>query len=326
MVTATEKGMLLHVGLPKTGTTTLQRSIFAGHSQIYYLGKTMSSAIPHACRSTVVHDILKEALWQLKKPLAVEKSRNIYEKQLLPEVPSGKLLVGSWEGFGTSAPWDFIERLKRLQLIFGRCRIMITLRNPLTRTPSEFLQNIKGHFLRQNRPWMGSALYLEIEDWFKKRAQLSQGSHNFLGYSQNIQSAISHLGEDNVGVFLFEELKANPEEYYRGICRFMGIDENEGLQLSCQKHLNKRIRQQQVDFLKALNASWWRRMLVRRKSLQERVRLWDQAISIYGGDKRPVQVSMPRHLEQEIIAATREGNRWLVENLALPLEKYGYPL
>jgi len=325
-MTAAENGIILHVGLPKTGTTTLQKSVFAAHSQIYYLGKMLGVNIPKGCRSMLVHDILKSILWQMNKPWDVKKIRTLYAKQLLPAVPSGRLLVGSWEALGINETSSFAERLKRLQSIFGRCRIMITLRNPLTWTPSEFLQNIKGHFIRQNRPWMGSVLYLEIEDWFKKRAQLSQGIHNFLGYSQNIQSAISHLGEDNVGVFLFEELKANPEEYYHGICRFMGIDENEGLQLSCQKHLNKRMSQQQVDFLKALNASWWRRMLVRRKSQKERKHLWERASSLYEGEARPVQVSMLGRLEQEIIAATREGNRWLVENLALPLEKYGYPL
>lgn len=321
-----EKGILLHVGLPKTGTTTLQESVFAAHSQIYYLGKMLGPNVPKECRSMLVYDILKSILWQLHKPWDVKKIRTLYEKQLLPVVPSDRLLVGSWEALGMSRPREFSERLKRLLAIFGRCRIMITLRNPLTWTPSEFLQNIKGHFIRQNRPWMGPAFYLEIEDWFKKRVQFSRGIHNFLSYCQNIQSAISLLGADNVGVFLFEELQQNPDQYYRTICQFMGIDTEEGLALSHQKHLHKRMSQQQLDFLKTLNSSWWRRILVRRKPQKERKHLWERASSLYEGEARPVQVSMPGRLEREIIAATREGNRWLADNLTLPLETYGYPL
>ena len=67
-------------------------------------------------------------------------------------------------------------------------------------------------------------------------------------------------------------------------------------------------------------------MLVRSKPRQERKRLWDQQITIHGDDMMLAQAIMPRHVEQEIIAATREGNRWLIDNLSLPLEKYGYPL
>jgi len=324
-MTLAESGILLHVGLTKTGTTTLQKTLFAGHSQVYYLGKLEPSKIPKGCRSMAVHDLLKRALWQLKKPLDVKKTRNLYEEQLLPEVLSGKLFVGSWEAFGMNATDKFTERLKRLQAIFGRCRIMVTLRNPLTWTPSEFLQNIEGHFLQRNHSWMGSVPFLDIEDWFEKRVKFSRGIHNFLSYSQNIQSAVSLLGRENVGISLFEELKVNPEEYYHGICRFMGIDEKEGLQLSRQKHFNQRISQQQIDFLRKVSTSWWWRVLIQRKSIKERRRLFQSIAEKHPDNAMPAKISLTSRLEREIVAATREGNRWLVENLSLPLDKYNYP-
>ena len=286
----------------------------------------MQNQLPKGCRSALVYDILEPALWKLGQPLALGRIKELYQHQLLPELPSGKLFVGSWESFGNEMTHVYLERLRRIKAIFDKCRVMITLRNPLVQIPSEYLQNLHGHFVKKNRPWMGTAPFDEIEEWFKKRVKHRQGIHNLFCYSQNIQASIDLLGGENVGVFLFEELVENPEQYYRNICEFMGIDPEEGIKLSRKKHLNKRISQNQIDFLKTLNASWWRRMTIKHKPLKVRRHMMKQITDRHIGTLTPARVFLPAELEQEITTTSQKGHQWLVEYLDLPLQKYGYPL
>ena len=172
---------------------------------------------------------------------------------------------------------------------------------------------------------MGSASFLEIEEWFEKLVKHCQGIQSLFCYSQNIQASIDLLGRENVGVFLFEELMENSEQYYRGICEFMGIDPEEGIELSVQKHLHKRISQNQVDFFKALNASWLRPAMVKRKPLKVRRYMMKKMTDEYNGALIPAKVLLPSGLAQEIAVASKKGHQWLAENLDLPLQKYGYP-
>ena len=83
--------------------------------------------------------------------------------------------------------------LKRLKSVFGTCRILLTIRNPLCLIPSLYLQNLWGHAIVKRKPWMGPKLFINIEDWFERRVKVSRGIHNFLNYTKNIQASIEVL-------------------------------------------------------------------------------------------------------------------------------------
>jgi hypothetical protein len=58
------------------------------------------------------------------------------------------------------------EMVQRVHAVFGGCRILLTLRNPLARIPSEYLENLKSHFIKGVNPWMGPLPYIDIEQCF----------------------------------------------------------------------------------------------------------------------------------------------------------------
>ena len=59
-----DRGLVLHVGLTKTGSTTLQTGLFARHSQVYFLGKrTQKRDEENGCRSHTVYEIFRPLLW-----------------------------------------------------------------------------------------------------------------------------------------------------------------------------------------------------------------------------------------------------------------------
>jgi len=152
---ALEKGFLLHIGLQKTGTTTLQSSLFTSHPEICFFGKNFNSKIPKGCQSQEIYKFLKPLIWDLSRSLDIEKHKVILQEKILPRIDPVKFIIGSWEALGSSPINNHVERIKRLHSIFGSCRIMMTIRNPLTQTPSQYLQNIMGQFILQNKPWMG---------------------------------------------------------------------------------------------------------------------------------------------------------------------------
>ena len=225
----------------------------------------------------------------------------------------------------------------------------MTIRNPLTQIPSQYLQEIKGHFIKQNRPWMGGQPYIDIDEWLKRKIAFIQQNRPWMGgrydididewlkrkiakrkssdklssYSWHIQAAVNLLGKENVGVFVFEELLDNPDQYYAAICNFIGIDVTQGLELVRQKHLHQRITQGQVEYLQRLNKSpSWEKKLLKIMGRQYR-RLIFKANA---GDRGQAKVSLPPQWEKEISDVTRAGNRWITENYHLPLSKYNYPL
>ncbi len=321
---ALEQGVLLHMGLPKTGTTTIQQTLFSGHPEIYYIGKCAGKVgkVPQGCLSQEIFDFLNPLIWDITSPLDVDKYRAILRRQILPRVDHGKFLVGSWETLVKLSATQYAEIIRRLQLIFGSCRVMMTIRNPLDQIPSQYLQHIRGCFIRQNKPWMGNLPYIYIDEWLKRRLGKNQTLEDVFPYSRNIQTAVNLLGKENVGIFVFEELINDPAKYYRAICDFIGIDIVQGLDLTRQKHLNKRITQGHVEYLQQLNNSTWNKWIIKIMGRQYRIRLFDAN----AGDGVPAKVSLPSQWEQRISDATRAGNRWITENYHLPLEKYNYPL
>ena len=199
----------------------------------------------------------------------------------------------------------------------------MTIRNPLTHTPSKYLQNIRGHFIRQNRPWMGYQPYIDIDEWLKRKIAKRKSLDNLFTYSRNIQAAVDLLGRENVGVFVFEELVDNPDQYYAAICNFIGIDVTQGLELTQQKHLQQRITQGQLEYLQRLSKSLsWEKILLKIKGEKYRLRLF----MANAGDSVQAKVPLPPQWEKEISDVTRAGNRWIIENYHLPLGKYDYPL
>ncbi len=125
---------------------------------------------------------------------------------------------------------------------------------------------------------------------------------------------------------MFEELREDPVAYHSAICRFMGIDAVEGVRLTERQHLNPRNTEHQLDRLKEIDRSFWKRWQFDRKTIAERELDLGGVLFSKAPESVSAEAVVPRKLSDAVAEATREGNRWLVERLGLPLEEYGYPL
>jgi hypothetical protein len=235
--------------------------------------------------------------------------------------PKPKVIVESWEGLSENAPSHVAESLKRCISLFGNCRMMICLRNPIRKLESQYLQQLRSNFLSKYERWVHDGYFLEFEPWVQKTLESSIAKHP-LAYCELTRRAVDVLGKDKVGVFLFEDLCKNSDRFTSSVCEFLGIDASEGVELMKQQHLHPRMTEGQVSFLRQLEGSAWRRWWMKFTNERMRKRTFENLSDV----GLPAKAEMPEDWKQKVSQSTREGHRWLADNFGLELERYGYPL
>lgn len=320
-----DKGLILHIGLSKTATTSMQRSLFSVHPDIYYLGKASTYAAPHGCRSDHLYKILEPAIFKIGFDFDPENCKRLFLETVLPNVSGNQVIVGSWEGIGsTRSKVLFGEMITRIVRIFGYLKILVVLRNPYNRLPSQYLQDLKGQFININRPSMNGKAFLGFEKWFKNVTS-SQGGDPF-AYGKIIQEATQLIGGTNIGVFLYEQLLDDPIDYYSGICNFLGIDTGRATAESAKGRFNLRLTETQMNILRETESSFMRWLLWRIKSKKARRIILKHPIAASKDESKPASVTMSEEIRMSISERTCKAHRWLMHEFDLDLEKYGYPL
>ncbi len=110
---------------------------------------------------------------------------------------------------GEIAPtyFDHPEARERIRTAIPRCRIVISLRDPVTRVYSQY------------KAWHRAGL---VEGPFDYAAQCDQlGASS--SYAFNVREWRKVFGADNVLVTFYDDLRSSPQAYLDSICSFIGI-------------------------------------------------------------------------------------------------------
>jgi hypothetical protein len=147
-----------------------------------------------------------------------------------------------------------------------------------------------------------------------------------LDYAHTIRTYANEFGRRAVHVAVFEDLREDSKRFITTLCQFLDIDGEEGLRLTERKTANIRLSAENMGALRSIAKSWLRTIRFRYAKPSERM-------SMIGMTKANISESLEEtseHIDANLIEAinsiTREGNRSLVEEWGLPLEKYNYPL
>jgi len=296
----------------------MQHLLFSHHPELFYLGKNKTWNNPKYCRTPDVYRFLAPLLWPNAKPLQANAPTL---REITSHMSPSQVLLGSWEGL-SSTPLDQHDRtIQALAKRFEQFKLMICLRNPLELAPSLYLQSLRGRQSQKNQLLLRKRWYCEIDDWLH-RWRSEGGGEAILAYGDRIRNTTNLIGRENVGVFLYEDLCLNSGDFVRSVCRFIGIDENLGVSLAGSGHLHKRLTQGQVNFMKRTDESAWKRWWLGWLPPSSQRNLLE-AQDPHG---LPAKAQLPAEWKAIISKETREGNRWLVDNLHLPLEEHQYPL
>jgi hypothetical protein len=322
-----DQQFVLHIGLSKTGTTTLQQSVFLKHPEIRYLGKDRDMLdIPRECTSLKAHAILNPLLWDHQAPL--DASSFLEAMESISEIPLAKtcLWLASWEEFGNRPLRIHLQSLRRIRQVFGTCRMLVCLRNPLDRLPSEYLQELRYRYLELRsdswRSWF-HPFYRSLDCWM--RIQRRTGHlQRLLGTGELVRESMAIVGPEHVGVLLYEDFIKDPAKFMNSLSGFLGVEALPALQTLHQEsgHLNARMTQGQYQYLRQLQGSLWKRY----RCLRQKKRRRRREFTDHGKDGIPERAVLSEKWQQMVANETRQGHRWLAETFQLPLEEYGYPM
>lgn len=328
MNTPIDKRFILHIGLSKTATTTLQELVFARHPQVYYLGKYLDKPDLNQSRGPVAHEFLTPLLWNHHTPQSTDHAHRSLECLRQDPESTRPVWLASWEELGNRPLQINLETLRRFKQLMGDFRLLICLRNPLDRIPSEYLQSLRYQYLEFcKQPLKTRNLlypsYFTLERWLSR--------HHATGYlsillnaSELIREACKLIGRENVGVSLFEDFRQRPSEFFQSMFRFMEIAPGDMANRfdKHQRRLNTRLTVGQLDYLRKLRRLSWRKIRLIGVNRDRRKHAFHEA----GKDNIPATIALCPTWRKTIMDETKAGNRWIADTFDLPLETYGYPL
>jgi len=319
---------VIHIGMPKTATKTLQWGLFIGHSEIYYLGRFNGPQFRSykkydCCRDAYVQSLMNQITYGHVDNPNYKKCKKILTKILAPASEKNLLPVWSWESYTTDNLQINKVRAHNLKMVFGKAKIIIIIRNPIRLIESAYFQQLKKYNGGSIRRFRFLPYYQTINNWL--RDNYDGQILNHLQYAETIQAYIEEFGKENVHVFLFEDLLDNQRNYFIRLCEAMGINSEEGIMLCNENVENTRWTTNQINELIKITQSIKKTLsfsLSGRKKRRLLLNLNKQGLPINPGKKAHAHISP--EWQEKIFNQTRQGHLWLQENYKLPLDKYGY--
>ena len=303
---------VIHIGFPKTGTTTHQIHLFDKHSQIVYLGKPYKDSR----FEQEIHGLIKQES-TIYDSSALKEYMNSVNKE---EPGKNVLLVSDEIMVSLSKVRDKGVVAQRIKEVFFPCKILITIRDQVEMLKSAY---INGGRLLTHVPGKYRGRYVPLEDWLIFQYEYLDRSHmgNFI-YFNTIQYYEKLFGKENILVLLFEEFLDHPDQYINKLSRFLDIDKDESLELLGAEHENVRIDQSRLEFERWVGS----RMSLGKSRFLYRLSKVYGYFSHFLAKNRKAKVVIPGHWLERLRDVYSQGNRELMQLLDLPLEQYGYLL
>ncbi|MBK9161524.1 MAG: sulfotransferase [Nitrosomonadales bacterium] len=314
---------VIHIGFPKTGTTTLQKWYFSTHPEFAYLGQTN---IPADLRKWFELDVLCKSEMEYEREPVIRAFRE--KRDQLMQADPGKTFVFSHEAltyYTEAFRVDMAEMARRVKDIFGEARIVITIRSQDTMLCSLYQQAVQG----------GAFVSLDSYLGFY-RDQYYASILPVLKYVPVIQCYERLFGKGNVHVQCFEEFVSHPEDFFSRLSEFCGV---KNMAISCP-HENAGLTGLGVQLQRVANrvcpydlgAHLLRPPIRNMGEKQKRSFLlyYKHATNLLTGKiGRSIpfgrKIVLSDYWKNEIDALYRESNRILAKEYGLDLERYKYP-
>lgn len=230
------KKVLLHIGYPKTATTTLQEEVFVGlHNagKINYLGRTTKSTHTRSGKSSFAgidivpglrrHFVLNEKLTYSRDCLVENKLNVISDEDL------------TFHGFFQKAqflvradPFDYPIKLKKILGDDVEVELLVTIRNQADLIFSCFAQ--KFRFVRKN---MGKMSFVEF---IENKPDSFFDIYRF----DKITKLYEQTFNSKANILLFEDLVKNPATFWNNLSKVLSIPGNKLKSFAGENHYRKK--------------------------------------------------------------------------------------
>jgi hypothetical protein len=315
--------VVVHMGLPKTGTTFLQDHVFRTCDQIADFGKTSSYKAERPDVDPILRMIatVSDAEFRSRLPsvrqLLMREAEKAGARNPGPSVP-----LLSYEGFFRPKSIHPIEIYGRLESTFGTVKVLLTIRQQFDLVTSWYLY-------RFYRFTQGGAPSFEV--WATKRLQKRSAWNLFhcCDYWPVVKELVARAGAANVLVEPMEELirGADPKALRR-LSDFLGVDHDALVQAFTRaKPEKQRIDQLGFLFGRALYESG--KAGLSDEEMLVMKRLFRKVHNRLESKQQKADVApdvVARCFTDAQRNAIEEGNSALSRYLGRDLARFGYPV
>lgn len=312
--------LVVHVGYPKTATTTFQQHVFPQHPEIHYLGKYIPSfRYRHDDLAPLLNDLAHKNRLHYK---GTEALKSLIDRIRL-DSQNGTILLSS-ESF--IHPWasDIAMVADRLYEAFWPCKILITIREQISALLSFYWMHGRyGQYLSiggrdENRRL---STPLSFSQWIKLQKTAEDKNYiSTLHYDKVILYYLSRFGSANLEVLTFETLKSNPKSYVEKLSDFLGVDSGMMSQLAAGRHEHASTgRNDPWD-----SSQWDQIRMTTSRVVISRLRRKLAALIL--GEVAGAHPDSLRAVVDDLRGSYRKGNAILADRLSLPLKEHGYSL
>ena len=295
-----KEAVFIHLGFPRSGSTSLQRHLFDKHSGILNLGK------PYSDKS------LEELYAHLYKLFRTEGKYQIENQDIIETIKSGsgKSLFISDEAVLFNVFNNFSCVVDRFLAAFDNCKFLIIIRNQIDIIKSYYTYS--GHVPKPN---LGNYPSIPFDKWLSWSLDNFYGSflYHLMYFSHTVKLLHDKGGRENVKVLLFEDYIKDTAKFSHQFSSFLEIDDRETLSL---------LEQSKVES-KSYNLSPLGKRLSKSTLATKAV----ETLPFLKNLKRVVANRVDFSVAQEIVPKLFSGdNRFLDSELNLDLKRYSYPL
>lgn len=237
----TEKNrVIIHIGLPKTASTTLQDRLFYDLSQkgiINYLGNSLNdfSELPNGkklkkCYKIFLEEVLNSEITHNSFMYNCSKSKtNILSEEWL-SLPDEVYFLRKYKN---SIDKIIPKVLKYFTSQKTDIYALVIIRNQATLIPSFFAQ-CYGWYLS----------YLKINCLTKYLNHIMNMKENFkvFYFDQLLSILVRNLGKEKVKVMFFEDIIYNKDIFYNELAEFLQIEVSLINNILSKSHLNKKVK------------------------------------------------------------------------------------
>lgn len=229
----TDPLLRVHVGLMKTGTTTLQEHVFTGLPGVELLnGEGGDEDVKRAIAAIVKEDQLRFSTGRHEAATRAVAARTDRDGKELPLISSEALTV---------PVVDRALKAERLRWVLGPARILIVLRHPVDMLCSLYAEEAK------NRGYRLRAIG-DVNDWLEEKwspVRATSVARN-LEFTRLIGIYEDLFGKPNVTVLFFEDLSGDVRRFAQGLADWLGVERVAEIEGSLAKKANPRMGRKQI--------------------------------------------------------------------------------
>jgi len=323
------KEIYIHIGYPKTATTTLQNHLFSNHSQIEYMrseSKNLSFIRDvFFARENSIKRNVNNIENELNQFILKDRNKYVYSEESLTSFSMFYRFEPNpyvWTVEPNSIARKINSAFKETE-VFDEVKIVVTIRRKDAMLKSMYTQ-VYNYVFKKLKETNTFAKFLKYA--------IDDNSDGFivdaLHYNDVIKEYEKLFGKDNICVLVFEELKKDKENYIKKLCEFTEINYKEALDLIGENKTNSRssnngYKSDERNLIELL--SYYKNKYLGSKSLgltNSWIYIFLKKIYITGKVLKDININ--DHYDKKLNDIFSKGNKKLSERYKLNLEKYGY--